>query len=157
VSIPKRKTRSKELVILIDDREKKPYRWAQIKTERKRLPVGDYSIKGLEHNGIIIERKTLSEVPKFCGTEKENFERRVRKMSQFKRAYIIIETSMHKLLAPYKYSQLPPQKALNQLISWSTRFNVTIWLADDRRHAQRLTLRILERYWAWCNIASYKP
>ena len=71
---------SPEIVVAIDTREQKPYRFAR--SEVKTLASGDYSIVGLEDR-IAIERKTKEDAYSSLGQGRARFERELQRLSRF--------------------------------------------------------------------------
>ena len=65
IRVPTRRaSRLDELIILIDTRERYPYRFArqQTRTERRALPAGDYGVELAGEIVAVIERKTLADL-----------------------------------------------------------------------------------------------
>ena len=133
-------------IIVVDTREQKPYRFrhAQVKT----LATGDYSIVGLEDR-IAIERKTASDLLASLGRGRARFERELQRLSTLDYAAIVVESSLKQLLEPQPYSRMNPKSATNSIISWSVKYRVPVFFADDRRHGQALTHALLNKYWRY--------
>ena len=66
--------------IVVDSREQSPYSFNGIETEVKALPVGDYSISGLE-DYISIERKEINDLINCLCQDRARFERELLKRS----------------------------------------------------------------------------
>ena len=133
-------------IIAVDTREQKPYRFrhAQVKT----LATGDYSIVGLEDE-IAIERKTASDLLASLGRGRARFERELQRLSALDYAAIVVESSLKRLLEPQPYSRMNPKSATTSIISWSVKYRVPVFFADDRRHGQALTHALLHKYWRY--------
>ena len=132
-----------ELVVAVDTREQKPYRFS--KSEVKTLPTGDYSIIGLEDR-ITIERKTKADAYASLGQGRARFKRELERLSQFDFAAIVIEASLPDFLQAPAFSCMNPKAALKSLIAWSVRYHVHVFFAGDRRHGHALTRQLLEKY-----------
>ena len=65
--------------ILIDTREQTPLPFADLTTERRTLPTGDYSVLGFERD-FIVERKSVADLVQSATFERERFERELVRM-----------------------------------------------------------------------------
>jgi len=134
-----------ELVVLIDDREKRPYRFPCVGSTITRLHAGDYSLKGLETQ-ISIERKRLDELFAATGTGRLRFERELQILSTYDYAAIVIEADLPQILQGVAFSHVSPKAVIGSLISWSIRYRTCVFFAGDRAHGNALTYRLLEKY-----------
>lgn len=139
-----------ELVVLIDDREKKPYDFPRFRTSVARLQAGDYSLGGLEAR-VSIERKQLAELFTITGRDRERFERELERMANLDYAAIVVEADLPQILHGAAFSQVSPKAVVGSLVSWSIRYRAHVFFAGDRRHANALTCRLLEKYWRFQN------
>ena len=48
---------------------------------------------------------------------------------------------------PPPFSRLNPESAIMSLITWSIRYGIYVYFADNRQMGNLLTQRILEKYW----------
>lgn len=135
-------------VIAVDTREQRPYRFPHC--EVKTLTTGDYSIVGLEER-IAIERKQLRELFGITGRDRERFERELERMTKLDFAAIVIEADLSQILRGDAFSQVSPKAVVGSLVSWSIRYRAHVFFAGDRRHANALTCRLLEKYWRYQN------
>lgn len=133
-----------ELVVAIDTREQRPYRFPR--SRRQTLRTGDYSLCGLEDR-VAIERKRLQELFTITGRDRERFERELERMAELDYAAIVIEADLPQILRGAAFSQVSPKAVAASLVSWSIRYRAHIFFAGDRRHAHALTRRLLEKYW----------
>ena len=99
-----KKTQSKEkwpIVIYWDDREKKG-RWHidhfKFKFKKKRLAVGDYTIKGFE-DIIAVEKKSGFKefIGNLTGKKRAKFEAYLRRLSKYKLGILVIEGNFNGL------------------------------------------------------------
>jgi DNA excision repair protein ERCC-4 len=137
-----------ELVVAIDTREHKPYRFPR--SEVKTLPTGDYSIVGLEDR-IAIERKTKEDAYSSLGQRRARFEGELQRLSRFDYAAIVIESSLPEFLQAPAFSHMNPKAAASSLIAWSVKYRVCVFFAGDRRHGNALTRQLLEKFWRYEN------
>lgn len=118
-----------------------------VKTERKTLQTGDYSIVGHEQQ-IAIERKEKGDLFHCVGADRERFERQVQRLSELPRGHVIIEADWKSVFAGHPNSQLKPKVIHRTVVSWSLRYgNVHWWLCPTRGFAEATAFRILESYW----------
>jgi ERCC4-type nuclease len=132
------------MTVVIDSRENRPYKFPNAVV--KGLPTGDYSIEGLEDR-VTVERKEKSDCYGSLGANRRRFKKELERMADFDYAAIVIECSLADFLTPPPFSQLKPRAAINTLISWSVRYGVQIFFAQDRRLGRGVTYKILEKYW----------
>ena len=140
--------RAVELVVAIDTREQKPYQFPR--SEVKTLATGDYSIVGFEDR-IAVERKRLEELFTITGRDRERFERELERMTGLDYAAIVIEADLPQILRGAAFSHVAPKAVIVSLVSWSIRYRAHVFFAGDRRHANALTCRLLEKYWRYQN------
>lgn len=135
-----------KLVVAIDTREQKPYRFAR--SEVKTLASGDYSIVGLEDR-IAVERKTKQDAYSSLGQGRARFERELQRLSRFDYAAVVIETSLPDFLHAPAFSRMNPSAAARSMIAWSVKYRVCVFFAGDRRHGNALTWQLLEKFWKY--------
>ena len=136
------------MTIIIDTREQTPWEWDDIPTEVSTLKTGDYSIKGFE-NEISIERKKTIELYTVTGRDRERFVRELERLSTFDYAAIIIEGTLKEACTDgeTRGSSVSPLAVVASLASWSVRFGITVWFADNRGSAQKLAQILLEKWY----------
>jgi len=137
--------------IVIDTREQLPYDFKNIDpppaTIRKALASGDYSLEGYE-NDIAIERKTKSDAYGTFGKGRARFERELERLSKYEFAAVVIESEWLDLIRnmPAR-SRLNPKTIFVSVIAWSQRFGVHFFTVPGRAFAEKLTFRLLERFY----------
>jgi ERCC4-type nuclease len=135
-----------ELVVAIDTREQKPYRF--VRSEVKTLASGDYSIVGFEDR-VAVERKTKQDAYSSLGQGRARFERELQRLARFDYAAIVIETSLPDFLRAPAFSRMNPRAAARSMIAWSVKYRVCVFFAGDRRHGNALTRQLLEKFWRY--------
>jgi ERCC4-type nuclease len=143
----------KELIlpdIAIDTREQLRYQFDGYTSYRTTLATGDYSLRGFE-NCLAVERKNHSDAWGCLTEGRRRFERCLERLSQLDRAAIVIEASMADFCVP------PPQvkrvnaaTAMGSYISWSTKWRIPVFFAENRQWGERVTLRVLAAYYKHC-------
>lgn len=132
--------------VVIDSREQKPYQFERMAV--KALDAGDYSIQGLEDK-VAIERKTKQDAYGSLGSGRARFERELQRLAKLDYAAVVIESTLENFLNAPAYTQMNPKAAANSLVAWAVKYRVCVFFAGDRRHAQALTYRLLEKYWKY--------
>lgn len=132
-----------ELVVAIDSREQKPYRFAR--SEVRTLASGDYSLLGLEDR-IAIERKTKEDAYASLGQGRARFERELERLSHLDYAAVVVETSLPDFLRAPAFSRMHPKAAAGSIVAWSVKYRVCVFFAGDRLHGNALTRQLLEKY-----------
>jgi ERCC4-type nuclease len=151
--------------VLVDNNEQIPYRFTGlhadsrqnnlpliITVERANLHTGDYSIKD-HHNRVMVERKSLADLFSTLSQGRARFEDELLRMNDPKYfplvSAVVVEADLETILKrPPPLSQLNPKSVVRSMIAWQQRFPFTHWwLAPNRRTAESLVFRILERYY----------
>lgn len=146
--------------ILVDDREGLPYSFHGIRavgtrrrdvfevpTRRLRLATGDYSVAGLDGH-VTVERKSLGDLFGTLGQNRQRFREEHVRMAAMDCAAVIIEASLEEVLCrPPRESKLSPASVVGTWMSWTCRFGVPWFWAEDRRLAEILTFRLLSTFW----------
>jgi len=137
---------------LIDTREKLPYSLKP--AEPDALPAGDYSVRGYagrkgEPAGIAIERKSMVDLHGCCGREHARFLEQLQRLAEFKRGFVVCETSPAELLEwyPVEAGGLTGEAMLKQVCRWSVSLGTRFIFASNRRVAARMTRALLDAFW----------
>lgn len=130
--------------ILIDTREQIPYKF-EIPSEVGTIPIGDYSIVGLE-NHIAIERKELNDLIGCLTTGRDRFERELFKGRSLDYFSLVLECSLSDLANGRYRSEMNPKSAIQSLLTFSVRYRLPVFFAENREYAQRITENLLCKY-----------
>lgn len=149
-------------IVVVDTREQLPFLFDTVKplpgeVVKATLTTGDYSIQGLEKQ-VCVERKSHSDLFGSCGSGRDRFEREFQRMAEMEYAALVIEQdwktmftrpAVVRMPAPDDpgYSGMAPESVLGTLIAWSQRYRVHIWACPGRPSAERMTWRLLYRFW----------
>src|SRR5579859_7766976 len=142
--------------IVADSREQRPYDFMDIKSnkdegnktyivkvEREALPVGDYSIRGMESR-IIIERKSKADLFQSI-LKRDNFISRLKKMEKYDYAACVVEADLEEIATrPPEHTKLTGLSVTRTIFSWDMQFRVSWWLVRGRRMGEKLTFRLLQ-------------
>lgn len=148
-----------EFVVIVDTREKNPYDFIGfrcdspnqdaeliVRTHVSGLDCGDYSIKGLEDQ-VAIERKSLIDAYGTFGKGRDRFERELYRLARLRFSAVVIEASWDALVRPPPRTRLHPKTVFRSVLAWEQRFGIPFHMAPDRHWGQRLTYRMLERFY----------
>lgn len=140
------------MIIVIDDREKRPWSFPGVETEEARLETGDYSVKGFEDR-FAIERKSLNDLATSVGSERDRFEAEIHRAQSFDNFAVIIEATPDQVRRREYYSGIHPNAVLGTCRKWPWKFDKLefVWSGDADRAAQE-ALYYLDRW--YLNAAS---
>jgi len=132
------------LTIKIDTREQQPYKFEN-SSEVGAIPIGDYSICGLE-NHIAIERKELNDLIGCLTNGRGRFEKELFKGKALDYFALVIEASLSDLVNGHYRSEMNPKSAVQSLLAFSIRYKLPIFFAGSRKYGQRVTESLLCKY-----------
>jgi ERCC4-type nuclease len=132
------------LKLITDTREKLPYSF-RTPTEQRALPIGDYSISGLE-NRISIERKSLDDLVACLTQERERFERELFKGRALDYFALVIEGSLSDLVEKRYRSEALPKSVIQSLLAFSVRYRLPVFFCETRAFAEKVTESLLLKY-----------
>ncbi len=140
----------KELVlprIAIDTREQLRYQFDGYESYRTTLKTGDYSLEGFE-TVLAVERKNKSDAWGCLTEGRKRFERCLERLSALDRSAIVIEASMAEfVIPPPQIKRVNAATAMGSYISWSTKYRIPVFFAENRQWGERVTLRVLAAYY----------
>ncbi len=130
-----------ELVIVVDERERYPYRFAhqQVTTRRGRLPAGDYAV--IEGTEVLasVERKSLADLAGSLLSGRLGYA--LAELAALPRAAVVVEDSY---AAVFKLEHARPSVVAEALAERQVRWpGVPIFFAATRALAQEWTYRFL--------------
>lgn len=147
--------------ILIDQREKLPYSFADIRADAKQknapitirsqsghLPSGDYSIEGFTDR-VAVERKSLDDLYGTLGQNRDRFVRELERLAEMDVAWVVIEAEWSEILgSPPPRSELNPKTIVRSVQAWMVRYPRLHWVCvPGRDFGEVMTFRLLERFW----------
>jgi len=140
-------------MVVIDSQEHMGYRFERFSnwfagTVHRRLPVGDYTLLGLEDK-IIIERKTLPDLVRSIIQERAGFIQKCEKLSAFRKKCLVIEGSLGLLKTPYEDSQAHPNAVFGSLIAAQERWDIPVYFIDNFLLAEEFVASVLSKYHAY--------
>ena len=111
--------------ILVDTREHLPYAF-DTPSEIGTVPVGDYSIAGLE-SCVAIERKTLDDLIGCLTAGRERFERELHKGRALDYFALVVEGSLSDIAKGQYRSKMQSKAAVQSLMAFSVRYRLPIF------------------------------
>lgn len=139
----KKRAESAAMKIKIDTREQKPYQFEN--SEIGTIPIGDYSIVGLE-NHIAIERKSLNDLISSLTVGRERFEKELFKGQALDYFALVVEASAADIIKHKYRSRMEPKAAIQSLLAFSIRYHLPVWFCESREYGQRVTESLLLKY-----------
>lgn len=100
--------------VLVDTREQNPFNFSRFKgwfagIEKRALPLGDYSIAGLE-DVCVVERKDLSDLVHSCTVERTAFINRLRLMARYPHRLLVVTSTLSQVKSPYAHASVDPNR-----------------------------------------------
>ena len=120
--------------LVIDTREQNPLFHPLPKgllVIRDTLTHGDYSVRGLE-NKIAIERKKMSDLMSYIGSERERTVVKLNAMKNIDFKALVIEENYDDLFLPKTYSKVPIETIRQALVSFNIRFGLHLFVHKSR-------------------------
>lgn len=136
-----------DIVLLIDTREQQPLDLAYackhaFAVERIGLATGDYSVKGLEHDGVVVERKSLDDLVQCVGRERERFEAELRRMQGFRARLVLVEAPYVAIEQGNWRSRVSSAAVVGSIMRWQ-QWGVSFHFAATRQDAARYAANYL--------------
>ena len=132
--------RPEQMIVVIDTREQRPLDMSPLKTIRKTLVTGDYSVLGLE--GVVaVERKSLTDLVACTGVQRRRFEREVKRLLAYPVRALVVEATWEDVETGRWPSRTRPD-AVAGILGWMAS-GLPVILAGDRQRAGRFTSRLL--------------
>jgi len=108
-------------VAIIDTREQNPLSFRRFRgwfadIEERALPLGDYSVSGME-NSCVVERKDLADLICSFTSNRAVFINRLRRMSDRPYSLLVITASLAEIKSEYAYRAANPNRITQSLIA----------------------------------------
>lgn len=140
--VPRARALRDPVAVIVDTRERYPYRFANLPVERQReaLPAGDYGIRGQDGELLaVVERKTLENLASSLSDGTLAFQ--MARLTELPLAAVAIEGRYSALLA---HEHAPAGWLADQLVRLQARYSqVPVLFLDSRRHCEDWTHRFL--------------
>jgi ERCC4-type nuclease len=108
-------------VAIIDTREQNPLSFRRFRgwfadIEERALPLGDYSVSGME-NSCVVERKDLPDLIHSFTSNRTVFINRLRRMGDLPHSLLVITASLTEIKSEYPYRCANPNRITQSLIA----------------------------------------
>ena len=108
-------------VAIIDTREQNPLSFRRFRgwfadIEERALPLGDYSVSGME-DSCVVERKDLADLICSFTSNRSVFIKRLRRMSDRAHSLLVITASLTEIKSEYPYRAANPNRITQSLIA----------------------------------------
>ena len=135
------------LSILVDSREKLPYDFAgyACSCEKSALPIGDYTVLGLE-DSIAIERNTLDDLVACTLDSRKRFIRELVRARGLDCFAVVVEASLQAVASGQYRSGIKPHAVLQSIFSMQVKYGVPFIFAGDRTAGEYVAFSLLEKY-----------
>lgn len=133
------------LVVVVDEREHYPYRFAhqQVATRRGRLPAGDYAVMADDQVLVSVERKSLADLAGSLLSGRLGYA--LAELAALPRSAVVVEDSY---AAVFKLEHARPSVVAEALAETQVRWpGVPIFFATTRPLAEEWTYRFLGAAW----------
>ena len=107
--------------LLVDTREQNPFDFSRFEgwfagIEKKALPLGDYSVAGLEDT-CVVERKDLSDLVHSCTVDRKAFIKRLRLMAGYPHRLLVVTSTLSQVKSPYSHTSVDPNRTTQFLVA----------------------------------------
>ena len=136
-----------DIVMLVDTREQRPLDLKAAckdtyRVEKASLATGDYSVAGLEHDGVVIERKSLDDLVACVGNERKRFEAELRRMQGFRAKLVLVESLYCDVEGGGWRSKVTPASVVGSIMRWQ-QWGISFHFAGTREAAARYACNYL--------------
>lgn len=139
--VPRRRSATGLLTIVIDTRERYPFRFSgrPVETERATLSAGDYAVGGSGSPIAVVERKTLENFVTSLSDGTMSFQ--MQRLGEMPLAAIVVEGRYSEL---FRLQHVDPAWIADVLSRLHARYpEIQVTFADSRRFAEEWTYRFL--------------
>jgi ERCC4-type nuclease len=134
-------------VAIIDTREQNPLSFRRFrgwfaKIEHRALPLGDYSIKGMEDT-CVVERKDLADLIGSFTTNRTVFVNRLRRMAEQPHSLLVVTSSLSEIKSEYPYRAANPNRITQSLIAVLTGLHLPFICTDTHELGEEIVASYL--------------
>ena len=138
------RSRVEPVAVIIDTRENEPYSFDPrlVAAERRALPAGDYSVRGLE-TSVAVERKSLDDFVSTVVHARQRFQAELCKLRGYSAACVVVEASLADIVHQRYRSRAHPSAVLGSALSILLDYRVPVIFCGDRQLACHFTQAFL--------------
>ncbi len=148
-------------VVVVDSREKIPFDFARFEAwfagvQRRALPVGDYSVAGLEDE-CAVERKDLADLIHSLTANRSAFVQRLKRLASYPHRLLVITSPLSQVKAPYVHSGISPNRIVQSLIAMLAGLQVPFVCTETHELGEEIVASYLYQvhlYW-WLERHDY--
>jgi len=134
-------------VAIIDTREQHPLSFRRFrgwfsKVEHRALPLGDYSVKGMEDT-CVVERKDLADLIGSFTTNRAVFVSRLRRMAQLPYSLLVVTSSLTEIKSEYAYRAANPNRITQSLLAVLTGLRLPFICTDTHELGEEIVASYL--------------
>lgn len=139
--------RTPKPVLVVDTREKNPFSFERFHAwfaaiERRALPIGDYSVAGLEDR-CVVERKDSNDLLHSFHVERSSFIARLRRMSEFPDRLLVITAPLSRIKSRYEHSPANPNQITQSLVATLAGPRLPVLFADTHELGEEIVASYL--------------
>jgi len=134
-------------VAIVDTREQNPLSFRRFrgwfaKIEYRALPLGDYSVKGMEDT-CVVERKDLADLICSLTTNRTVFVNRLRRMAERPHSLLVVTSSLSEIKSEYPYRAANPNRITQALIAVLTGVHLPFTCTDTHELGEEIVASYL--------------
>ena len=134
-------------VAVVDTREQNPLSFRRFKgwfakIEYRALPLGDYSVKGMEET-CVVERKDLADLISSFTTNRTLFINRLRRMAELPHSLLVVTSSLTQIKSEYPYRAASPNRITQSLIAVLTGLRLPFVCTDTHELGEEIVASYL--------------
>ncbi len=134
-------------VAIIDTREQNPLSFRRFKgwfskIKYRALPLGDYSVEGME-DSCIVERKDLADLLQSFTTNRPVFIKRLQRMSERPHSLLVVTAPLTEIKSEYPYRGPNPNRITQSLVAVLTGLRVPFICTDTHELGEEIVASYL--------------
>ena len=132
--------------IIVDSREKLPFRFRGYTVKTAALTTGDYSVEGYE-NLVAVERKSGADLVSCLTTQRKRFERELHRSLNMTAFAVVIEDPLSALhFIAHARTSTPFSALISRIGRLAMQYRVPFMFCETRETAQAMTLEMLRPF-----------
>jgi ERCC4-type nuclease len=134
-------------VAIIDTREQNPLSFRRFRKwferiEYRGLPLGDYSVAGMEKS-CVVERKDLADLIQSFTTNRSVFVKRLQRMSALPHSLLVVTAPLSEIKSEYPYRGASPNRITQSLIAVLAGLRLPFLCVDTHELAEEIVASYL--------------
>jgi ERCC4-type nuclease len=139
--------RTPKPTVIVDTREQNPLSFRRFRgwfarIEYSGLPLGDYSVRGME-NSCVVERKDLADLIQSFTTNRAVFVKRLQRMSSLTHSLLVVTASLGEIKTEYPYRAANPNRITHSLIAVLAGLRLPFLCVDTHELAEEIVASYL--------------